>query len=237
MKRNTALLLAAAMLTSFSVTAQTIFDEGDTDIGIGYVIGDGWDLHIHQEEPPPGIEVEPADGLLRVNGSAQTTVPAGASWSFLGSAGSPVWILPQNNTAGLLYLGWATEEITDGIFVNDEVTLTLKSVSGPGDFSVFSTTVFGPTVRMNSGDGITALDRLILPTGTHEHYNVGFTAPGDYTVAFEASGTLVDGNLFTASGDVEYFFTVVPEPTSAALIGVGMAALLLARRRQASTSR
>lgn len=235
MKYRITACLAAIALTSLSLTAQTVFDEGDTDIGIGYDIVEGWDLHVHQEEPPPGIEVEAADALLQVNASAQTVAPPGHG--FLGSAGSPVWLLPQNNTAGLLYLGWATEEITDGVFVNDEVTLTLKSVSGPGNFSVFSSTLLGPTVLMDSSDGIGALDRLVLATGTHEHYTVGFTAPGDYTVAFEASGTLVDGNLFTTSGDVDYFFTVVPEPTTAALAGVGTAAVLLARRRRNGRSR
>jgi surface-anchored protein len=230
MKCHLTALLAATALTSLSLPAQTTFDEGDTDIGIGYDLINGWDLHVHQEEPPPGIEVEPADALLQINGSAQTTVPAGAQWSFLGTAGSPVWILPNVNTTGLLYLGWATEEIISGVFVNDEVTLSLKSVNGPGDFSVYSVSFGNPNVRMNSGDGLSGADALVLPTGIHQHFNVAFTAPGAYKVGFEASGTLVSGNTFTSSGDVDYFFAVVPEPSAAALIGVGMASLLIARR-------
>ncbi len=221
----------AATAAVINLNAQIPLDTGDTDIGIAYE--DGWDLHVHKEEPPNDGEYEPADALLQVNAQALTTVPSGSQWSFLGSAGSPVWILPSSPVESLLFLGFATEEIGDGIFEDDELTLSLTGVSGPGDFSVYSLTFGNPTVWMNSGDGFSGVDSLVLPTGTHQHFNLAFTAPGDYTVTFEAAGTLVAGSQFTQSSPVDYFFTVVvPEPSTAALTGVGIATWFAVVRRK-----
>ena len=121
--------------------------------------------------------------------AALNTVPAGAQWSFLGSAGSSVWILPQTHDHDLLFLGLGTEELAAGIFTGDQVTLSLRGVSGPGNFAVYQTDMFGnPNVFMNSGDGITAGDAVTLGAGAHSHVNWAFGAPGIYQIDFEASG-------------------------------------------------
>jgi surface-anchored protein len=67
--------------------------------------------------------------------------------------------------------------------------------------------------------------------GGHTDYNWAFTAPGSYTVAFEASGTLT-GVGVVGSGPVSYRFQVVPEPATIALFASGAAMLGLASRRQ-----
>jgi surface-anchored protein len=232
MKLNLSRLItvAAALAAACSLSAQTTLDTGDTDIGIGYA-GGLWDLHVHKEEPPNDGEYDPADALLRVNSLAQTTVPAGSPWSFLGSFGAPVWILPNTSNPGLLFLGFATEEIASGIFSNDEVTMSLRAVTGPGDFSVYNVSLGNSTVLMNSADGF-GTDSIVFQAGTHQHFNFGFTAPGDYTIAFEASGTLLAGGTFTQSGSVDYNFAVVPEPSSVALAGAGLVMLIFAARRR-----
>jgi surface-anchored protein len=236
MKRDSFTLLTSIVVLAAStgLNAQTNLNMGDTDIGIGYDAG--WDLHVHKENPPNTGEYEPADALLQVNGQAETTVPVGSQWSFLGTAGSPVWILPQSEDPNLLFLGIGTEEIAPGIFVGEEVTLSLSSVTGPGNFSTYSESLGVPNVLFDSSDGITGADSFTLPTGTHQHFNFAFTAPGDYTIALEGSGTLVAGSTFTESGSVDYFFTVTPEPSSTALAGLGLFSLLCsvcARRRAA----
>jgi surface-anchored protein len=227
---KSSLVFLTTIAASWSASAQTLLDTGDADIGIGY--DTTWNLHVHKEALPNAGEYEPGDALLQVNGQAEIPVPAGAQWSFLGSAGSPVWVLPQSQDPNLLYLGLATEEILSDVFVNDRVTLSLTGVSGPGNFSVYAVSLGNPNVFMDSSDGISSADSLVLPTGTHQHFNFGFTAPGDYTIGLEASGTLVAGNQFTQSGSVDYFFTVIPEPSSAALAALGMGSLLAATRRR-----
>ena len=86
------------------------------------------------------------------------------------------------------------------------------------------------------GNLLTANDIFVLPTGGHTHVNWAFSAPGTYTVSFEASGTLVDGNAFVTSGPVGYTFQVVPEPSTWALLGVSFAGFILWQRRRRHTA-
>ena len=235
-----AALLAAGTLNATAAPPATVttLTTQHVDVGIAYdAAGGGWDLHVHNEtdNPPDGIEYAPSEALLAVLAPAQTTVPNSPLYSFLGSAGSPVWILPQSQNAQLMFLGVGAEELNPSDWVGS-LNLTLKGVSGPGDFFLWQTDSFGlPTVFMNSsagGGGITGADAFPVLAGSHAHANWGFSAPGDYTVTFEASGTLADGNVFTASGDVDYCFRVIPEPGSAGLLGMGaLAGTMLARRR------
>jgi surface-anchored protein len=224
--------LAALLTTGLASQAQTILTNQHADIGVTYE-GGAWNLHIHNETQD--IEYSPPSGLngaiLQVGSAAAGTVPANPLFSFLGTAGSPVWILPNTQNPSLIFLGFGAEELETGLFVGDSVTMSLSSVSGPGEFAVFDFDSFGsPMALMNSRDGITAGDSVSLAAGAHNDLNWAFSAPGTYTVNFEASGTLVDGNVFTASGPVGYTFEVVPEPSSVALAGVGALALWLVRR-------
>lgn len=226
--------LAALLTTGLASQAQTLLTNQHADIGVNYEFG-AWNLHIHNEtdaieySPPSG----PGGAIIQVGSAAAGTVSANPLFSFLGPAGSPVWILPNTQNPSLVFLGFSAEELATGLFVGDSINMALSSVSGPGEFAVFDYDFFGsPMALMNTRDGITAGDSVSLAVGAHNDLNWAFSAPGVYTVNFEASGTLVDGNVFTASGPVAYMFEVeaVPEPSSMALAGVGALALLLVRK-------
>ena len=224
--------LAALLTTGLASQAQTILINQHADIGVNYELG-AWNLHIHNEtddieySPPSG----PLGAIIQVGTAAAGTVSANPLFSFLGTAGSSVWILPNTQNPSLVFLGFGAEELSPGLFVGDSVNMALSSVSGPGEFAVFDYDFFGsPTALMNTRDGITGADSVSLSVGAHNDLNWAFSAPGTYTVNFEASGTLVDGNVFTASGPVAYTFEVVPEPGTMALAGVGALALLLVRK-------
>jgi surface-anchored protein len=231
--------LAALLTTGLASQAQTYLWEGHTDVGIVYE-ADAWNLHIGQHEATPPMEYAPNEAILGVDLlAAHTTVPANPLFGFLGTAGSSVWILPQVQDPAQLFLGFGTEELPAGLFLNDQVTLSLSAVRAPGQFSVFENDMFGnPNVIMNSGDGITGADSLVLPAGGHQHVNWAFSTPGTYEVDFNASGTLADGNIFTSSGPVTYTFAVqaVPEPSALALLllgGFGLAGFARCRNARA----
>jgi len=188
---------------------------GDTDIGVAFEDG-AFDLHVHHEVTD--TEYSLAAALLQVAAVAQTTVPTAAPFRFLGDAGAPVWILPQAENPKLLFLGLAAEEITNGVFVANQVSLALKSVDGPGSVAVYKVDGFGtPQVKWNSADGLNTQDTYTLPTGGHQHVNWAFSKPGYYRIGLQASGTLMEGNRPVTSEVAIYHFTIISRATQTTL--------------------
>jgi surface-anchored protein len=222
------LLFALALTAGFILpaSAQTFLTSGHADIGIAYAAG-LFDLHVHDGETD--TEFSPPSGAVLVVGSAAQTTTPGAL-SALAPVGSSLWILPKTENPSLLFLGFGTEELTIADWTGT-LSLSLKSVSGPGNFGIYDVGTFGDIqLKMNSADGVTAGDSLSLVPGSHGHYNLTFTAPGDYTIGLEASGIhAVDGAV--TSGTVNYSFTVVPEPEEyAALAAAGLLGFAVWRR-------
>jgi len=220
-------LVAGLWVAGFNLPAATPLATGHADVGIGYE--GGFDLHVHDGEND--IEYSPADALLVV-GSQSLQFSTGGSFAFLGPVGTPVWVLPQAENPDLLFLGLGTEELIPSEWTGN-ITLTLTSVSGPGQFYLWTVNPFGtPSVQMDSANGVSAADNTTQLPGSHGHYNWGFSALGTYGISFEASGLHVaDGPQ--NSGPVVYHFEVVPEPGSLALglFGLGAFGLLLRWRK------
>jgi len=220
--------LAALMTTGLTLQAQTSYlTEGHTDIDIGYDDGT-FALGISHGEPEQDFDVN-STYLVALPG-ALTTVPSDPSFSFLGSAGSDIWILPQVQNPDLLFLGFGAEDIESGTFLNNQLTMTLENVSGPGSFSIYLNDGFGnPTQWFTGGNG----SQETIATGAHTHVNWAFSEPGDYEVTFQGDAQLPDGTP-VSTGPVTYMFQVdpVPEPASLALCGLGGLALLAFRKRK-----
>jgi len=161
----------------------------DTDLGAAY--------------PPDRV-------LIAAGSSARRLVPAGPSWSFLGTAGASTWILPQMQDPGLPWIG-ISSLITTGV-LQGPVALTLDSASGPGHFSLYSLSGLGsPSVRMNSADGIhPATDRITLTPGAHVHFNWAFSAPGLWKLRFRLRGTPANGSAEIVSAPQELSFWLDP---------------------------
>jgi surface-anchored protein len=227
--------VAAVVVVTLAVVpawGQTILSSGHADIGIAYE-GGAWDLHVHVEDPEPGQEFEPDEVILQVGGAAALAggVPDNAAaTAFFGAAGSPLWILSKTEHPDLLFLGFGTEELDADDWVGS-LSLELRGVSGPGEFFVWDVGGLGDLQPlMSTRDGISAGDALPLIAGSHAHFFVGFSAPGDYEIDFAARGVhAVDGAL--VSDPVTYPFSVVPEPGVGALLALGALGLMAFRRR------
>lgn len=210
--------------------AQTPLSAGHVDIGIAYE-GGAWDLHVHKEVPLPEEEYAPADALLVVGGKAQLPggVPSGsAATAFFGAAGSPLWVLPKTQDADLLFLGLGAEELDPADWPSG-LSLRLERVEGPGSFFLWDVGAFGELLpKMSSRDGLGAGDKVDLIAGSHGHYFMGFSAPGDYAIDFSVTGTHVTDGVLTSEA-ATYHFQVVPEPGAPWLLALG-AGLILARR-------
>jgi surface-anchored protein len=212
-------LLPVALIAALGlpVTAQTTtLSSGHADIGIGFKDG-AFDLHVH--DGVTDTEYSPSDAILGVGPASRTTTPLGLA--MFAPVGSSLWILPKTQHPDLLFLGFGTEELLPSDWIGN-ISLSLTSASGPGNFGIYDFGTFGNIqVRMNTADAIGAGDVLELQPGTHSHYNLTFTAPGTYDLGFEALGNRV-GVGTVRSGTVIYTFTVVPEPSTYALLGAGL---------------
>lgn len=186
---------------------------GHVHVQIGYR-NNAWDLHVYDFDSGRS---EASENAFGVGLGARRPIPDDSRFeAFLGPAGGPVWILPQNEVEGLLNLGVGTTGIRAGMFESDTLRLVLRRFEGPGDFAAFSNGSLGqPLVHLATRDGINeAQDRLSVPAvAGHLHLNWAFTAPGEYVVGLGVEGRLVAGGVSTVSETVEYRFRVDgPEP-------------------------
>ncbi len=222
--------------------AQSTWTSGHGDIGVGYEDeGSGFELHPHWHleggvvdgTPRNDEEFDAGDLTLLVPNSANATAirPASSDWAPIGvAAGETFWVLPGNSQPGVPYLGFATEELSIGDW-NGDIAFTLSGLTGPGDVSVYFTSVGTPTFLWASSDGVTAADSFNLTPGVHNHYNVAFSTPGTYALDITVSGTH-DGDGFKSSTET-FTFTVVPEPSVIGLLALAsIGAILFARRRR-----
>jgi len=156
-----------------------------------------------------GREYQSNEVALVVGEAAKLTLPPG---TIFGEGGEPLWVLPQTQNPAVLYVGLSGDALPRGVF-ETEVALRLLAVEGPGEFFLWQAGAFGEfEVWMNSADGISAEDLVLVPALSHGHFNWGFTTNGTYDVVLEAVGQ----RLGVATNDVSlptaWRFEVEPLP-------------------------
>ena len=179
--------------------------EGEDGHGHEGEDGDHEDDHDHEG----GQEFEANEAALHAGPSTWQKVPNAPAFAFLGKPGDTVYLLPQSEREGVLFLGIAGDELESGVFENDAVALNLENVEGPGAVFLYATDPFGnPTVFFNSEDGISQSDVFPLSAGGHLHQNWGFTSPGIYRVGLTASGVLNADGQTVSSEETTFLFEV-----------------------------
>jgi surface-anchored protein len=175
---------------------------------------------------------EPADVLLEVESAALAgTAAFSASIQLL--LGSDAWILPADlelaENLGIIQAGVAKAGFPD----SGAVTFTMVGAgqANPGNFALFTA---GSSIRL-SVNGATLETSSFSITGSHIHYNWGFSAPGTYTFDMKASYT--DALFGALESAVEtYTFNVIPEPTCGTLLLIGLVGWVATRKRVLSKS-
>ncbi len=147
------------------------------------------------------------------NTNAKLTIPANANYAFLGSPGAPVWILPQSQNITLPYLGTSAEDIPLGVF-NGPLNFELISVEGPGNFFAWANSGAGqpPTVKFISTNGVVSTQYNVMNplTGSHEHYNWGFSTNGLYRITFRVTGQRIGESTNIIGKEVAWAFQILP---------------------------
>jgi surface-anchored protein len=198
-------ILSLTLATALTVSAAAaIFRVDHADIGVGFEEGE-FDLHVHNEDN--GVEFEPEAVTFLVKFASRITVPDGDQWNFLRPTGSTqVWQLDKEPSPDAVFLGFGSEEIEAGALDDNEFFLALTSLKAPeGAFvAVYDVDAFGePSLIYSSRDGLDATDSRRFEAGNHEHFNVAFSAPGQYELTFTATAE-VQGQ--TRTGTATYIF-------------------------------
>ena len=267
-------LTLVALVSAFATlgVAQTVIYTDHTDLNIHFTPAPGTDRTLDawrvnpRDDDAGGIEYGPGSGngdaILDVAHDSLTTLPSSGYEFTGGTAGQPIYLLPQAQDPNLLYLGVAGYGVTpssvdkynpsavSGGRVSGNgawVKLALDSFTGPagGQFSVFQNGFSGPTRFMSTVDGITHApgaddDALWIVAGGHIHYNFTFTKPGDYFVNLRPSAYYnADGNQATlgdlstgAISTMHFRVDAQPVPEPASLAALGLGAVALLRRRR-----
>lgn len=119
----------------------------------------------------------------------------GAFAPLCAESGDEISWLPQSlrdaNDAESPFLGIAAA-FGDADLEDSQIRLGLISVDSPSGFGNYSIWQdgFPPRFFMSSCDGIDAGDDMELSEG-HDHYNMGFSEPGEWTVQYRASAVVV----------------------------------------------
>lgn len=147
------------------------------------------------------------------NTNAMLIIPSNPDYAFLGAPGAPVWVLPQSQNVTLPYIGTSAEDIPSGVF-NGPLNFELISVEGPGNFFAWANSGAGqpPIVKFICTNGVISSNYNVMNplTGSHEHYNWGFSTNGLYRVTFRVTGQRVGESANIIGKKVAWAFQILP---------------------------
>ena len=196
-----------------SDTSPVTIDRGHVDVGP--VSSDGGatmalvdDSRTHATQTvlrdPESVRLSVPDHAKHVRGdvSAAEVRKAGLSgrpvfpdhaYDFLGAKGTPVWVLPQNQTDGLVWPGFSTERMPTEDYP-DGVNLTLTPISAPdkGAWWAFTAGLSNDVTMLGSSE---KPHEIVNKAPAHIHNNWVFTKPGRYVIGVSASGKNASGQF------------------------------------------
>ena len=176
---------------------------GHVDLGPRLIDGQ-WRAGLRHDAESGAVWCDPNQTVLRVNDAAIMTAPDSADYPFLADvAGKPVYVVPQTQNPGVVWLGWNTQDPAVTATIDRGLTMRVGPVSGPGRAWLFlqSGTFGKPLLLADSG---AAPGDVWIDSGTHVHANWAFSAPGTYTATVTFLGTTTAGEAVSASTTLRF---------------------------------
>ncbi|MBT0774027.1 choice-of-anchor M domain-containing protein [Kineosporia sp. J2-2] len=181
------------------VDGERVLDSGHVDLGPKFDDG-RWSLLVHDDVAQAdggatSVWRHPDQTVFSVSDAARMAMPEDDAYSFLGSApGQDVYVVPQTQNPGVVWLGWNTQDPEVMERIDRGVTLSLTGVQGPGKLSVYlqSGSFGAPDVLWRSDTA--QAQPFWVDVNTHTHANWVFTEPGVYLLGLRASAELTDGS-------------------------------------------
>ena len=193
-----------------SVAAHEEWSNEASEINVGHVdlgprlIDGQWRAGLRHDAETGAVWRDPNQTVLRVNDAAIMTAPDSADYPFLADvAGKPVYVVPQTQNPGVVWLGWNTQDPAVTATIDRGLTMRVGPVSGPGRAWLFlqSGTFGKPLLLADSG---AAPGDVWIDSGTHVHANWAFSAPGTYTATVTFLGTTTAGEAVSASTTLRF---------------------------------
>ena len=176
---------------------------GHVDLGPRLIDGQ-WRAGLRHDAESGAVWRDPNQTVLRVSDTAVMTAPDSADYPFLADvAGKPVYVVPQTQNPGVVWLGWNTQDPAVTATIDRGLTMRVGPVSGPGRAWLFlqSGTFGKPLLLADSG---AAPGDVWIDSGTHVHANWAFSAPGTYTATVTFLGTTTAGEAVSASTTLRF---------------------------------
>lgn len=193
-----------------SVSAHEEWSNEASEISVGHVdlgprlIDGQWRAGLRHDAESGAVWRDPNQTVLRVSDAAIMTAPDSADYPFLADvAGKPVYVVPQTQNPGVVWLGWNTQDPAVTATIDRGLTMRVGPVSGPGRAWLFlqSGTFGKPLLLADSG---AAPGDVWIDSGTHVHANWAFSAPGTYTATVTFLGTTTAGEAVSASTTLRF---------------------------------
>ena len=193
-----------------SVAAHEEWSNEASEISVGHVdlgprlIDGQWRAGLRHDAESGAVWRDPNQTVLRVSDAAIMTAPDSADYPFLADvAGKPVYVVPQTQNPGVVWLGWNTQDPAVTATIDRGLTMRVGPVSGPGRAWLFlqSGTFGKPLLLADSG---AAPGDVWIDSGTHVHANWAFSAPGTYTATVTFLGTTTAGEAVSASTTLRF---------------------------------
>ncbi|WP_165000935.1 TIGR03773 family transporter-associated surface protein [Rothia uropygioeca] len=138
--------------------------------------------------------------VFALGDAAKKKMPGGME--DIAQQGSEVYLIGASQEANVPWLGWNTQDAALVDQGAEDVTMSLDSVDGPGDLSVFLTGNFGNgATPVFSTKGQNAYK---VPLNTHQHGNWVFTKPGAYTATVTFTAKLKNGEQKTSTSKLRF---------------------------------